>query len=372
MGSTFTQPVTNPNDEQKMQNISKLSTVPTEPREFTYSYQYYEISAMKIILKADRSKSAFLKYLDRKGKSCILLWCLDVRELGKIKNEYLSLQINEIRSRFNINQYNGAQSCWQTDVWRSVNETIPECSKMSIDELQIVLSNAESYCLTLLTFELKEFLNSPEFTKTYEFNHHIKDSIIATAELDEELKVKYKNVLIIDDSFTNSQLMTYVMEKHGHHVRQANHGRIGAHLAALSHFDVIFIDLSMTTMNPFEVIKRIRMSQQRMSQVESSNQSLPPQTNSPTVIGWVKGTGQYDLSDYGIDCINIPVITSSYAVNTRTLDLMLREFYHIITLRYEEELYYNDHKQNDTVSSFNSQADFGEDEFGFGISLDCQ
>ena len=362
MGANFTYPVTTENSEKQNDATSSSTkqSVASGRSYNSYRNQYYEVSAMKIILKSDRSTSALLKYLERKGKNCILLWYIDVRELEKVKNVHLKHKIQEIKSRYDLRQYNGSPSSWQMEVWKSVIETIPENLTADFD-LQVSLAKAEKYCLTLLTSELREYLDSPEFTKMYEFNHYIKDTILATVELDEELKIKYKHVLIIDDSFTNSQLMTYVMEKHGHRVRQANHGRIGAHLAALNHFDVIFIDLSMNTMNPFEVIKRIRMSQQCMSQVESSNQSVPSQCcSSPTIIGWVKGSGQYDLSDYGIDCINVPVLTSSYAVNTRTLDLMLREFYHIITLRYEEEIYSNHHKHNDIASTVDSESDIDD------------
>ena len=335
---------------------SMEATVPlTTTMNASCHYLYYEISAMKIILKSDRSISALLKYLERKGKDCILLCYMDIRELGRTKRAYLKQQIHEIRSRYDISQYNGSHSSWQADVWISVNVTLP-CGSNDIvaADLQASLSQAESYCLTLLILEFREYVDSPEFTAMYEFKPYINKTISATVVLDNDLKIKYKHVLIIDDSFTNSQLMTNLMEAHGHRVCQANHGRVGAYLAAINHFDVIFIDLSMTTMNPCEVVKRIRMSQQSICSPETYNQSALPHRHPPTIIGWEKESGQHNLRNYGICCICAPQITSSYVLCDRTLNLMLREFYHIVSLKNEIDLYSRYSKRDNLGLSFNS------------------
>ena len=322
---------------------AKCATVSKTYETYSHRNHFYGINAMKILIKSDRSISALLKYLEQKGKGCILLWYLDARELEQTKSVYIKQKIQEIRYRYDVSKHSEPPTSWQTEVWRSVNENLPDNSNLTIIDLRSLIPNIEIFCLSLLSYELYEYLDSPEFSKMYEFKSYVKESISVAIELDDELKSKYKHVLIIDDSLTNSQLMTYAMEAHGHRVRQANHGRIGINLAALNHLDVILIDLSMTTMNPLEVIKRIKMNQETISLVKTHNQSI-----SPVIIGWVKDNRQYSLSDYGIDCINAPTMTSSDAVCNRSLELMLREFYHVMSLKYEEELYSEQYKRNDT------------------------
>ena len=65
--------------------------------------------------------------------------------------------------------------------------------------------------------------------------------------------------MIIDDSPQNSWLITQELKAIGNHnIRQANHGWVGVHIASLNRFDVILVDLAMNTMDPHEVINRIK------------------------------------------------------------------------------------------------------------------
>ena len=110
----------------------------------------------------------------------------------------------------------------------------------------------EEFCHFRLFEELQDFIKSEEFSKP----ESSCDS--SYGEINKGLNSKYKNVLIIDDSPQNSLIMSYKLKARGHHVRQANHGWIGSHIATMDHFNVVLIDLAMNTMDPLEVIKNVK------------------------------------------------------------------------------------------------------------------
>ena len=130
--------------------------------------------------------------------------------------------------------------------------------------------------------------------------------------------------------------MSYILEANGHRVRQANHGRVGVHIASLNRFDAIFVDLSMKTMDPYEVIKRIKVNMSSSKtlyynpSLSSRRQQECPQHGTGTIIiGLVYS--ECDLKTIDIDHI-IPICTNDEQIMTkRSLQRFPVKFSRILT-----------------------------------------
>ena len=69
-------------------------------------------------------------------------------------------------------------------------------------------------------------------------------------------------VLIVDDSPTEMQLLTSIMEEHGYDVITAENGEEGVAMAKASQPDVILMDVVMPGMNGFQATRQISKSQE--------------------------------------------------------------------------------------------------------------
>ena len=65
-------------------------------------------------------------------------------------------------------------------------------------------------------------------------------------------------ILIIEDNEQNLYLETFILEKSGHEILQANNGEAGIALAAQALPDLILLDLSMPTMSGSAVLRKLR------------------------------------------------------------------------------------------------------------------
>src|SRR3954468_18577706 len=68
-------------------------------------------------------------------------------------------------------------------------------------------------------------------------------------------------ILVAEDSEFNSQLMEKLLAKRGHAVRLVASGREALALANAADFDLLLLDVHLPEMDGFEVIKRIRQSE---------------------------------------------------------------------------------------------------------------
>jgi two-component system, chemotaxis family, chemotaxis protein CheY len=68
-------------------------------------------------------------------------------------------------------------------------------------------------------------------------------------------------VLIIDDSITMRQMVSFTLEKAGHEVHEAGGGFEALKLTDKERFDLFITDLNMPGMNGLELIKELRMRQ---------------------------------------------------------------------------------------------------------------
>jgi twitching motility two-component system response regulator PilH len=69
-------------------------------------------------------------------------------------------------------------------------------------------------------------------------------------------------VLIVDDSPTEMQLLTSIMEQHGYDVITADNGEEGVAMAKASLPDVILMDVVMPGMNGFQATRQISKAQE--------------------------------------------------------------------------------------------------------------
>ena len=269
-----------------------------------------EVSTLHSILRSDRWTSALFKYLEERNKIELVTFYLDIQEMRRTKDEFLLQKAFEIRKR-----YDPLKHAIQLSYLDRVN--LNSCT-ISED-----LKPAENYCLSRLTNELDQFLESREYSLKYETNDYFRESITTvTSTSDKELVEKYKDVLIIDDSAANSKLLSYILEANGHRVRQANHGRVGVHIASLNRFDAIFVDLSMKTMDPYEVIKRIKVDMSTSKTLYYNTPASPrrqqdnPQLGQHSIIIVGLVYSECDLKTVDIDHI-IPICTSDEHIITQ-------------------------------------------------------
>ena len=228
------------------------------------------------LLSSGESLSAFLKYLEGKRKDCLLTWFLDILEYKATESKNLLAKAMEIRSRYDhmVNKP-GEDSKTMLTIWKSVNNTLPcklesvlwrEPKNQKINEKTLKkLEDTKKFTLSLIANEVDDFLKS-------EYAHEWKNAAIGrnfvgkkyltkvNTELSPELKQKYNNVLIIEDSPISSSRMTKLLEINGHFVCQAHHGRVGIHLASVAviKFDAILIDMNMKTMDSLDVVRQLK------------------------------------------------------------------------------------------------------------------
>ena len=62
-------------------------------------------------------------------------------------------------------------------------------------------------------------------------------------------------MLIVDDNRVNRLLLTRALEQNGHHVSNAENGRIAMEMMRAKNYDVILLDIDMPEMNGFEVLE---------------------------------------------------------------------------------------------------------------------
>lgn len=65
-------------------------------------------------------------------------------------------------------------------------------------------------------------------------------------------------ILIIDDELINRKMATFVLEKNGFSVIQAESGVAGLSAIRSEHPDLVLLDIEMAGMNGFEVLEEIR------------------------------------------------------------------------------------------------------------------
>lgn len=67
------------------------------------------------------------------------------------------------------------------------------------------------------------------------------------------------HMLVVDDNRVNRLLLTRALEQHGHHVSNAENGRIAMDMLRSRPFDVLLLDIDMPEMNGFEVLEALLM-----------------------------------------------------------------------------------------------------------------
>jgi two-component system, chemotaxis family, chemotaxis protein CheY len=68
-------------------------------------------------------------------------------------------------------------------------------------------------------------------------------------------------ILVVDDSITMRQMVSFTLQKAGHAVFEADSGISALKLADKERFDLIITDINMPSMDGLELIKELRMRQ---------------------------------------------------------------------------------------------------------------
>jgi len=67
-----------------------------------------------------------------------------------------------------------------------------------------------------------------------------------------------QKILVIEDNEQNIYLTTFILEKNGHEVAQAQDGREGIELASNVKPDLILLDIQLPVMDGYEVARRLK------------------------------------------------------------------------------------------------------------------
>lgn len=269
-------------------SIKHTSKPNQNPQDDALSYKG-KVGAMKLLINSDSSKAALLKYLTELNKDCILNWCIDLDEYKKTTTDNLLFKAIEIRNKYDPNFHIGSSSSAIADVWKSVDETLPKQKTQTlvdgipaaIDDAEISknIKIAQDFIYSSLANELDGFMQSSYYKewdsvygKDNEFQDVKKHSLMTSdIILEKTIKEKYLNVLIIDDSPVHSKYVAHVFESNGHRVRIANHGRVGVNIAISFNFAAIFVDMTIKTMDPIEILRFIREFEQAKNKVSNRN-----------------------------------------------------------------------------------------------------
>lgn len=71
-------------------------------------------------------------------------------------------------------------------------------------------------------------------------------------------KDKSADILVIDDTLANLQILVSMLENHGYYVRPINNGPSGLRAAQLARPDLILLDIQMAEMDGFTVCRRLK------------------------------------------------------------------------------------------------------------------
>ena len=225
----------------------------------------------KRLLSSGESISALLKYLEEEGKSSILNWYLDILEYKITEQKNLILKAMEIRAHYDnliLNKVDNAKTMIQ--IWQSVDKTLP-CKSgnldISVEKISKRLDEAKRFTLSLLSKEVEGFEKSTHSKKLRSIeskSHLLKKTCIkkVPTALSEDLHQSYNDILLIEESPLNASRIAMSLEANGHFVCQAHHGRVAIHLAITSgvKYGAILIDMSIKTMDPLEVVQKIKAS----------------------------------------------------------------------------------------------------------------
>ena len=64
-------------------------------------------------------------------------------------------------------------------------------------------------------------------------------------------------MLIVDDNRVNRLLLTRALEQNGHHVSNAENGKVAMEMLRAKPYDVLLLDIDMPEMNGFEVLEAL-------------------------------------------------------------------------------------------------------------------
>ena len=73
---------------------------------------------------------------------------------------------------------------------------------------------------------------------------------------------KPADILIIDDTLANLQILVSMLDQQGYYVRPVNSGSLGLRAAQLAHPDLILLDIQMPEMDGFEVCRQLKADEE--------------------------------------------------------------------------------------------------------------
>jgi len=91
-----------------------------------------------------------------------------------------------------------------------------------------------------------------------------EDEVREATTAEKPSRVRTLRVLLAEDSLVNQKLAVGLLEKHGHTVVVANHGREAIAAFESQHFDLILMDVQMPEMDGFEATAVIRTKEKRI------------------------------------------------------------------------------------------------------------
>jgi CheY-like chemotaxis protein len=245
--------------------------------------------ALKIIVATDGSRRALMKYLERRKLEAYLNFYFEVEFLKTTNKEDVCKKADEIKKRFDPKVYEdddqeppeAVNKVWgfiDEDTTTGFESTKNVVAKDPVEILKLY-KTWQSQVFDILSGYLNEFLESKEY-KEWDEEQHAMDKNTALKKQKEAMLKKEQSrasvipdapsvspylptVLLVDDSNVTAKVSTKLLEKNGHKVYTAFHGRDALETLLTVYIDVIVIDLFMPIMDGFEAIRLFRSYEER-------------------------------------------------------------------------------------------------------------
>jgi CheY-like chemotaxis protein len=288
------------------------SPVAKSPHDEALSFRG-KCGALKIIVATDGSRRALMKFLERQRLEAYLNFYFEVEFLKTTNKEDVCQKANEIKQRFDPSVYkaqNQEPPQAVKKVWGYLDEDLATgfesakntAAKDPVEVLKLY-KTWQSQTFDILSGYLNEFLESKEYKEWDEEQHAIDKNTAVKKQNEAKIKAEQRasmmpqvasvspylpTVLLVDDSNVTAKVSTKLLEKNGHKVYTAFHGRDALDLLKSVYIDVIVIDLFMPIMDGFEAISLFR-SYEKEAPTKGSGEDAEAEAEAGGGVGGVGG-----------------------------------------------------------------------------------
>lgn len=259
----------------------KLNSVNENPQDEAMIFKG-KIGALKVIINADGSRIALMKFLKKNGLESYMDYYFEVEALKKCADSAdLIQQATALLDLYNpqfVSAGNGKEAL-QT-IWHTIEHTKlalhDQISSMPGADLLKQFKISQAAVMGHLAGHLDEFLASSYYLdwqrdQQLHERERFNADVMHTSQRDHSPRLinttcadQYPNILVVDDSTICTKITAMSLIKSGHSVSKADNGRVALEMLSKQNYDIVLIDLHMPIMDGFDTVKLFRQYQCEM------------------------------------------------------------------------------------------------------------